>query len=72
MDRPQEVELMTKLLYDVQEAVAITSIGRSRIYELMASGELESVKCGKRRLIPAEALELFVQGLRTARPNPAA
>lgn len=55
---------MTKLLYDVNEAVALTSIGRSRLYELMASGELESVKCGKRRLIPADALERFVASLR--------
>lgn len=57
---------MTKLLYDVPEAVALTSIGRSRIYELLRSGELESVKCGKRRLIPAEALERFVESLRAA------
>lgn len=55
---------MTKLLYDVEEAVEVTSIGRSRLYELMASGALESVKCGRRRLIPAEALERFVEGLR--------
>lgn len=57
---------MNKLLYTVNEASVMTSIGRSRLYELMATGELESVKCGKRRLIPAEALERFVQSLRAS------
>ena len=56
----------SKLLYGVEEAVALTSIGRSRLYELMASGALESVTCGKRRLIPAEALERFVESLRAS------
>jgi excisionase family DNA binding protein len=53
-----------KLLYAVNEAATATGIGRSKLYELMASGAIESVKVGKRRLIPAEALETFVAGLR--------
>ena len=57
---------MNKLLYDVNEASIMTSLGRSKLYELMATGEVESVKVGKRRLIPAEALERFVQGLRAS------
>lgn len=55
---------MTKLLYGVNEASAMTSLSRSRLFELMAAGELESVKVGKRRLIPAQALESFVARLR--------
>lgn len=55
---------MNKLLYAVTEASDATGIGRSKLYELMAAGEIESVKVGKRRLIPADALEAFVAHLR--------
>jgi excisionase family DNA binding protein len=54
----------TKLLYRVPEAVEQTGIGRSTLYELMRSGDLESVKVGRSRLIPADALEEFVARLR--------
>jgi excisionase family DNA binding protein len=60
-----------KLLHQVSEAVELTGIGRSKLYELMGSGELESVKCGKRRLIPAEALMAFVERLRAEQRQPA-
>lgn len=55
---------MSKLLYAVNEAAEATGIGRSKLYQLMADGQIESVKVGKRRLIPADALESFVAGLR--------
>ncbi len=64
----EEAGSMTKLLYDVIEASVMTSLGRSRLYELLASGELESVKVGRRRLIPAVALEAFVARLRAGTP----
>ena len=35
------------------------------MYELLASGTIESVKVGKRRLIPEEALLAFVAQLRS-------
>lgn len=57
---------MNKLLYEVSEASVMTSLGRSKLYELLAAGEIESVKVGKRRLIPAQALETFVERLRSA------
>ncbi len=53
-------------MYGVEEAVEVTSLGRSMLYELMASGAIESVKIGKRRLIPRDALEAFLAGLRKA------
>lgn len=55
-----------KMLYPIDEAGEVLSIGRSRLYELMATGEIESVKVGKRRLIPAQALEAFVASLRAS------
>ena len=55
---------MEKLLYKVPEAAEISSLGRSKLYELIASGELESIKVGRARLIPADALQAFVARLR--------
>ena len=53
-----------KLLYDIEDVEDRTSLGRSTIYALMASGRLESVKVGARRLVPADSLEDFVRALR--------
>ncbi len=55
---------MTKLLLSVQEAGAAIGVGRSKIYELIACGELESVKIGKIRRVPADALVAYVARLR--------
>lgn len=63
--------MATKMLYRVPEVVEATGIGRSTLYELMAAGTLESVKVGKSRLIPHDALEAFVARLR-ADDRPAA
>ena len=56
--------MATKLLYRINEASEVSSISRSRLYELIASGEVESVKLGSTRLIPHDALEDFVTKLR--------
>jgi excisionase family DNA binding protein len=49
-----------QLLYKPESAGAILEMGRTSIYALMASGELRSVKIGRSRRIPAEALEEYV------------
>jgi excisionase family DNA binding protein len=60
-----------RLLYPVNEAAAKLGVGRSKLYELISTGALESVKLGKSRLVPAEAIERFVADLRlTATPDP--
>ena len=55
---------LEKLLLKPEEAAEILSIGRSKVYELMGTGELASVRIGACRRIPAEALSDFVAGLR--------
>jgi excisionase family DNA binding protein len=47
---------MDPLLISVQEAARMLSIGRTSIYQLMNSGELETMKLGRRRLITIESL----------------
>jgi len=50
-----------KLLVGVEEAAGILSLGRSKTFELVATGEIESLKVGRRRLIPVLALDTYVQ-----------
>jgi excisionase family DNA binding protein len=55
---------MEKLLLTVEETAQRLSIGRTRAYELVLCGALESVKIGRSRRVPVEALESFVASLR--------
>lgn len=49
-----------KQLYRVVEAMAVLSLSRSVIYELIRSGRLRSVTQGRARLIPASAIAEYV------------
>jgi len=53
-----------KLLLTAEEAGELLSIGRTKVYELMADGLIESVAIGRCRRIPVRALEPFVEALR--------
>jgi excisionase family DNA binding protein len=51
---------MSRLLR-IPEAAAELSIGRSRLYELIAAGELQAVKIGERGVrVPQSELDRFV------------
>lgn len=45
-----------KLAYRIDEAVKASGLGRTFLYERIASGELKSIKVGGRRLILREDL----------------
>jgi excisionase family DNA binding protein len=53
-----------KRLFGVAEASALTGIGRTTLYSELSAGRLASVKVGRRRLIPREALDEYVARLR--------
>jgi len=55
---------MDKLLYTVPEVAEMVGLGRSKLYELIAAGELESVRIGRATRVPASALARFVEDLR--------
>jgi excisionase family DNA binding protein len=46
----------------VAMAVRLTGIGRSTLYELIKSGEIETVKVGRSTLIPYRCLKKLVGG----------
>lgn len=53
-----------RLLLTPLQAGAALGISRTRVFALLASGELESVQLGRSRRIPVAALEEFVGRLR--------
>ena len=52
-----------KVLLNVDEVAGMLSLGRSKLYSYILSGELRSLQLGRRRLIPIEAVHEFVQRL---------
>ncbi|PFG75309.1 helix-turn-helix domain-containing protein [Tepidiforma thermophila] len=50
-----------KLAYSIAEAAQALGIGRTLAIKLVRSGQLRSIKVGRRRLVPAAALEELLQ-----------
>lgn len=48
------------LLVNVKAAADILSLGRTTVYQLMASGQLRSIKIGSARRIPMQAIREWV------------
>jgi excisionase family DNA binding protein len=55
------------MLLTVEEAAERLRFGRTLVYRLISSGELESVTVGRLRRVPAECLTEYVAALRRAR-----
>lgn len=49
------------LLLRPEEAARRLSIARSSLYELVLTGEIKSLKIGRSRRIPLEALEDYIE-----------
>lgn len=47
-------------LHRVQAAADRIGMSRSRLYEILAAGEMRSVKVGRRRLIPESAIRDYI------------
>lgn len=54
------------LAYSIKEACRVSSLGRTRVYQLIAAGRLETRKLGRRTLIPAASLRALLEGDRDA------
>lgn len=54
------IENDEKLLLSVVEAAQRLGIGRTLMYELLGSGQIESVHVGRLRKVPADELTRFV------------
>jgi len=49
-----------KLLLTVASVMECTSLGRTKIYQLISSGEISSVRIGRAVRVPAKALQEWV------------
>jgi excisionase family DNA binding protein len=57
---------LVPLVLTVEAAAERLGIGRSLMYALVKSGDVESVCIGRLRRIPTDALETFVRSLRAS------
>lgn len=58
-----ETAAPAKLLLSAEEAARALGIGRTRMYELLRTGEVSSVKLGRSRRVRPEDLEEYVERL---------
>ena len=64
---------LSVLLYRISDAVRVTGLSRSKIYELIAAGELQTAHFGRAVRITAESLHALVdRRTEPARQPPAA
>ena len=61
---PDSPPVETRLTVRVHEACRITGIGRSKLYELIQAGDIETIKVGAITLIPMESLNTFLRSMR--------
>lgn len=52
-----------KLLYKVADVAQVLSLSRTKVYELVRSGELPSVRIGGSRRVRGEDLSRYVESL---------
>ena len=56
-------EPVVPVAYDVDEAAVALRLSRSALYELIRSGQIRSVKSGRRRLVPVSSLTAYLDSL---------
>ncbi|MGN7930535.1 helix-turn-helix domain-containing protein [Sphingopyxis sp. 22461] len=59
-NQPEAISI-EPLTVRISTAVQLTGISRSRIYELIESGDLETVKVGRSTLIPYKSLKALTR-----------
>lgn len=59
-ETPPGAGLAADAVLTVEQAVGLSGLGRSRLWELMKSGELRWLKSGRLRVIPVRALAAWL------------
>lgn len=57
-----EERAMEPIALSISEAVRVSGLGKTTLYEAMADGRLESRKVGRKRLILTRSLRRFIEG----------
>ncbi|HEX5259619.1 MAG TPA: helix-turn-helix domain-containing protein [Sphingomicrobium sp.] len=58
---PEDAVFSRPLTVRIREACRLTGIGRSKLYELIAAGEIEIIKVGAITLVPVSSLTSFLR-----------
>jgi excisionase family DNA binding protein len=58
----QTAERLPRLL-NIESVMDQLGVGRSTVFALLASGQLRSLKVGRRRLVPESAIVQFIDSL---------
>ena len=58
-----------RLLYRIPEVVSQLNVSRSKVYELLTSGALRSVKIDRTRLVRGSDLQAYVDALEPLLPD---
>ncbi|GAB3920236.1 hypothetical protein GCM10011575_44100 [Microlunatus endophyticus] len=61
-DQEHAPTVIPPVVYSVNEAAEALRLSRELLYELIRSGQLRSIKVGRRRLVPVSAVTEFVEG----------
>jgi len=61
---PTNRDRIEPLVYTIPEAAAALRISRTKLYELLDMGEIESFHIGRSRKIPADTLRDYIGRLR--------
>jgi excisionase family DNA binding protein len=51
---------MTSRLFDIPTTCAALGCGRTTVFNLIKSGQLRTVRIGRRRLVPTEAIDELI------------
>lgn len=60
----------SRYLLSPVEAAHVLNVGRSTVFVLMSTGQLESVHVGRLRRIPLDSIQAFIQRLRDQEARP--
>jgi excisionase family DNA binding protein len=58
--------MKAKMLYRIPEVAEYLNISRSKVYELLKSGQLHSVRIDRTRLVRSSDLQVYVDSLSAA------
>ena len=62
-----KIPFENRLAISIDEAVTVSGLGRSSVYQLMNSGEIETAKIGKRRLVLVASLKKLIEHANAAK-----
>ena len=62
-DQSNNLSKLLPRLLAIKQATYELGICRTGLYKLIAAGKLRTVKIGRRRFVPREAIEEFIAGL---------